>query len=576
MQINWMNLISNRTLNRGRDYCESGMVCSIEKRKNGWHAIVFGSEDYAVFVPSSLDLHFAECTCPHFAGGNICKHIAAVMFAIDSGDTASDGPNDGQTAKSESIEEIVERADASAIRAFLIEAALRDESIERQLRGTFCKADAKQAKRDLQKTTTALMRRYERGGFIDWRNAMDFECDYRESIDCIVSPLRIAEDVDGLIELAIARLVQLQRICIDDSDGFFTNAMVDVAEHIDLAYSWGDDAQRRKMLDELLGFLEENPGKDRGSIYWFEQDVIEDYIVRRFSSDPATAPSMLETARKQIEQLPALVVHGYDRNATKRTSWGIACMRAMTTTGSSPDEVRAYAEKGGLLETSDAIHALADAYSHANRLSEAAEIIRAHLNVRESFHYQSIGNRPARLVNRLIDITRNIGNERELAKLYASLLLTDFGYSIREDDLTTWYEELKGLVGSDAWDATRNQLLQSMPSSTVQLCLAHEGSIEELYAHIIADDGNGLLRFEKLLADEHPEPYIDYYLHSARLQMETAHERKGYRRVAKCLAHAAGLPGGYDRACEAALDFRDDYPRRSALLDELRSAGFVV
>jgi hypothetical protein len=115
-----------------------------------------------------------------------------------------------------------------------------------------------------------------------------------------------------------------------------------------------------------------------------------------------------------------------------------------------------------------------------------------------------------------------------------------------------------------------------MPSSTVQLCLAHEGSIEELYAHIIADDGNGLLRFEKLLANEHPEPYIDYYLHSARLQMETAHERKGYRRVAKCLAHAAGLPGGYDRACEAALDFRDDYPRRSALLDELRSAGFVV
>ena len=107
-------------------------------------------------------------------------------------------------------------------------------------------------------------------------------------------------------------------------------------------------------------------------------------------------------------------------------------------------------------------------------------------------------------------------------------------------------------------------------------CLAHEGSLEELYERIVANGSADLMRFESALLDKHPEPYVDYYLREAMSRMGCVSDRRAYRGVAAELAHAAGLPGGQDRAQEVASAIRDEYPRRSALLDELRSAGFAV
>ena len=167
----WMAYVSTRSLERGCDYFESGCVRAVEHRADGWHATVSGGSDYAVFVPASLDPREAQCTCPHYADGNICKHIAAALIAIErrrNADEEGKGSEDGN----ESIEDIVMRTNADDLRAFVIEAARYDEALERELRATFGIADVKRAKRELQKVTTTLMRRYERGGFIDWHGAM--------------------------------------------------------------------------------------------------------------------------------------------------------------------------------------------------------------------------------------------------------------------------------------------------------------------------------------------------------------------------------------------------------------------
>lgn len=58
--------------------------------------------------------------------------------------------------------------------------------------------------------------------------------------------------------------------------------------------------------------------------------------------------------------------------------------------------------------------------------------------------------------------------------------------------------------------------------------------------------------------------------------MNRANDRRAYRAVAAELAHAANFPGGQNRTQEAASAMRAKYPRRTALLDELHSAGFVV
>ena len=144
---------------------------AVERRADGWHAKVSGSGDYAASIPASLDPHRAQCTCPHYADGNICKHIAAVLIAVARQQEAG-RKSQRDKAGNEPIEEIVMCVSADDLSAFVLDALRYDEALERELRATFGTRDVRQAKRELQKATTALMRRYERGSFIDWRGAL--------------------------------------------------------------------------------------------------------------------------------------------------------------------------------------------------------------------------------------------------------------------------------------------------------------------------------------------------------------------------------------------------------------------
>ncbi len=164
------------------------------------------------------------------------------------------------------------RVSADDLRAFVLDALRYDEARERELRATFGTRDVRQAKRgELQKATTALMRRYERDGFIDWRGALEFGREYGVVVEAVMRPLRSSEDVDALVELAVPRLVQLQRICIDDSDGFFSDALADVVGHLDQAFELGSREQRQQLFKALNAFTKVNPGKDRGDMYWLSR-----------------------------------------------------------------------------------------------------------------------------------------------------------------------------------------------------------------------------------------------------------------------------------------------------------------
>lgn len=570
----WMAYVSTRSLERGCDYFESGCVHAVEHRADGWRATVSGGSDYTVFIPASMDPRKAQCTCPHYADGNICKHIAAAFIAVECQQNTGDGKE--SEAEDESIEDIVMRTSAEDLRVFIVEATRYDEALERELRATFGAADVKRAKRELQKVTTVLMRRYERGGFIDWHGAMEFAHEYAIAVESVMRPFYSSRDVGALVDLAVPRLVQLQRICIDDSDGFFSDALDDVAIHLDRAFALGDREQRQRLFEVLNGFSEENPGKDRGDIYWFEQEVVEEFLADRFSQDAEFAPGMMELADERLSALPPTPEGGYDRYRHKRIQWAGTRLKAMATLGNAPDALHDYAESYGLLGSADAVRLIADAYAATGLPHEAMALLRGNLDAKEPFRSVGRGDRPPRIVDRLIEIAGGACTRAELIELYTALLLLESDRSIRSDDLTRWYDELRHLAGDAEWDGMRKKLLGEAPDTTANTCLAHEGSLEELYDRIMANGGSDLMRFEKLLSDAHPEPYIERYIEDATSLMKRANDRRAYRSVAADLAHAAGLPGGQDPAQEAATSIRTEYPRRRALLDELRSAGFAV
>lgn len=89
MDISWHRLFQPHILERGLDYYESGLVQSLEQTGDIYEAIVEGTEDYAVQISVRNGVvEEAYCSCPYAADGNYCKHMAAVLFQIQEGDSA--------------------------------------------------------------------------------------------------------------------------------------------------------------------------------------------------------------------------------------------------------------------------------------------------------------------------------------------------------------------------------------------------------------------------------------------------------------------------------------------------------
>ena len=80
----WQNYFKQTILIRGRDYYRRGKVIGLQAFGDEYEAKVLGSRLYSVRVEERDGaLYTAFCDCPHSRSGYYCKHIAAVLLAID-------------------------------------------------------------------------------------------------------------------------------------------------------------------------------------------------------------------------------------------------------------------------------------------------------------------------------------------------------------------------------------------------------------------------------------------------------------------------------------------------------------
>lgn len=68
-------------LQRGREYFRQHAVQNLTETPEGWSAEVAGAETYNVVITGVDEPAEWYCNCPH-EHGPVCKHVAAVMFAI--------------------------------------------------------------------------------------------------------------------------------------------------------------------------------------------------------------------------------------------------------------------------------------------------------------------------------------------------------------------------------------------------------------------------------------------------------------------------------------------------------------
>ena len=94
--VNWKRRFQALVLERGNRYYKENRVQNFRYEDEEYRAHIIGSASYNVEIKiKNDDIVFARCSCPHAAKGNYCKHMAALLYAID---------DKGEAAKRQALE----------------------------------------------------------------------------------------------------------------------------------------------------------------------------------------------------------------------------------------------------------------------------------------------------------------------------------------------------------------------------------------------------------------------------------------------------------------------------------------
>lgn len=544
---NWRELFPPHIWQRGQNYYLNGNILDIRYHGNCVTAEIEGTEIYNVSVTLDERTNRIEdfsCDCPYGEDGTPCKHLAALLCALED--------TDGKSLKTETepaFEQVVELLSTEQMRQLLVQFAQEDsfvwEKILLAATNQLPHSQKQQWKNDLQKLTDEAA---DRHGFIDYEEAYDYCCSLTEYLYDRVPDLLTNGLVMDAFELVCLVFQTGMEQDMDDSDGGLTI----------LANSCMDD------WNKVLEFACTEEQKEM--YHWFcteyqkgdlTQMFLDEYIfIAPWNAEIAS--ELLSFLDQEIQACAENKQRDYRLNdlVTHRVHW-------MEQAGASPKEREAYLEKYHQLSAVREIEV-----AQAKRDGDWITAI-ALLEESKVLDADKIGL-VAKYSEQIIEIYEKLHDFSAMRKELEYYL-----FSFRQDNLN-YVEKMKMILPPTEWEDMRNRLLDSK-SMQYQLYpfLQQEGLYEQLMEQIeVHTDIYALERYENLLKKEFPQRCIliyEAYLYQA---MSQASNRKAYWSVIQTLKKLRKYPEGKTAAQAIAEQWKQRYPRRTSMLDELKKAGF--
>jgi len=126
------SLCTEQSFERGVNYYQQDRVQELEVDSDEVRATVRGSSYYDVAIDIVDDAVRTQCSCPYDYAGD-CKHIVAVLIAVDDRDTETvsdtDPERDVTVPETVDIELLVEQTTAEDLRTFLLDIIDDDRDI---------------------------------------------------------------------------------------------------------------------------------------------------------------------------------------------------------------------------------------------------------------------------------------------------------------------------------------------------------------------------------------------------------------------------------------------------------------
>lgn len=556
----WKDLFQEHILDRGESYYFDGAVLELHKTEHGYHAVVEGTEDYEVDIEmEGGQVCEMYCSCPYAEDGNNCKHMAAVLFEIEEQNeedilTEETCPDDQE----QEVEEIIERIPEEELRSFVKGIAAQDSEIRNTLMTRYAvKIDEKQMNLLKQGVGQLVWEYGDRSGYIDYRNALDFCWALENYLEEKGNTLIERKCYGQAFELTNYVFKTIGNIDIDDSDGGtaqVANACYDKWKEILENCS---EEEKNEMFSWFMSHLSCDYVVD------YMEDYMEDFLTHEFQNREMLE-KMLKDLDKKIEMQTSSTDcgstwsarYGYENNIIKRLEF-------MERLDLPAEEIREYRRQHWRFSAVRELE-IQENLDNGN-LGEAIRILQESKILDKEYP-----GLIARYSEQLISIYETQTDKEAYKKE-----LLYYVFECPQNNLIHIYK-LKEVCTDKEWEDYREQILKRPKNYNILYpFMEKEGMYERMIECIKKETFiYNLDRYEKVLKDKFPEQVRDIYISYLHHEAERAGNRKRYRELIKYLKKIRRYPGGKEKASEIAENWRGMYYRRTAMMDEMRKAGF--
>ncbi len=513
--MNWRKYFDTIIYLRGWDYYRDGAVGKLEYlSERSFQTTVIGTRRYRVKVQFDEKrlLYNFECDCPYFERDGNCKHLAAALMKWE--EQHATNPHDSQ----ESTE---------------------DEYSPEALKNGF----------------KWIRRAYASGDdFVSYWQAQGFAGEsislLREATDSLMRTGQLHEAFEASVTI-----VNLFLNTPMDDDGEVADFCDSCLAVWDEIYAVNDLAMQEQMFE----WLNENFDFDVTRLhfgdayqslihtFWTEHFNTEDFLARKLEIINRKISECQQTKDSEVQ----LCIMNHECE-----EWLLSKAQLLKSVAKSSEEIEKFYQGNSSYERlqMDYVDWLITQDSHEKAFAILEALMK---KTKDELNHPF-------LCRKLLPLCEKLGKIETKEECLRELVKT--GRNVEQD-----YAELRTMYNQADWQKTRVRVIESIPDVYRRAILwEKEGMLAELKDEILARHSLGLLeRHSDVLVNEFPNEILQEYETLLDIEMANASSRNKYCEIVCILQHINALPGGRDLAQKLVAQWRNNYSRRKAMLEEL-------
>lgn len=554
-------VINETILKRGLSYFKEGKVQEPEETGNGiYEAVVEGTEDYTVRlkIENNVVTEYS-CDCP-YDKGPVCKHVAAVIFALQedklvltekpSGKTKATSTSPKRKSAAAQIDKLLSKATREELEQLIRDEAERDAGFKNHILMSLEHYNEDFSQACYEQQIKAILKASKgRCGFLDYHGSIAAGQAVSQLLDMARYHIH-NEDFSKSLNICFAVLEKMGAALkeADDSNGDMGGCLSDACELLyDIAEVNESEALRKQIFDRCVSFYEKGTLED-----WdWHMDILE------------LAAEIVDT-RKEFDRIIALTEQEAESKYTTETLQSIKYHVLKKMEGEAAAEIFLEQQIANPEFRRIALQKALDQndFDSAYRLAEDG--------VKQDMQqYPGLAKEWYDWMLKTAQAENNVPKIIE----YARYLLID--HFRHEQD---YYQILKQHVAPEKWTAFVNDMVEDIRTKKrwpdkglIADLFIKEGWLDRLWALIKVEPSlQTLERYEKYLVQDYASEVADSYAALILKYMEASVGRSHYQHACRYIRHIIKL-GEREKADKVIATLRTKYPNRRALMEELNN-----